>query len=87
MNETPPDILHCIGNTSLVPLRNIVPVNGSRVFLKLEIQNLAGSMRLSEKLGPGATIVTLMCDTGMKYPKTYGAELARRAAAVSAKPA
>jgi len=31
-------------------------------------------LRLAEKLGPRATIVTIMCDTGMKYLKRYGAE-------------
>jgi cysteine synthase A len=28
---------------------------------------------LAEELGPGATVVTVMCDTGMKYLKKYGA--------------
>ena len=36
MNELPRDILHCIGNTSLLPLRNVVPKNGSRILLKLD---------------------------------------------------
>jgi cysteine synthase A len=27
---------------------------------------------VAEELGPNATIVTIMCDTGMKYLKTYG---------------
>jgi hypothetical protein len=37
MNALPPlprDILHCIGNTSLLALRNIVPGNGSRQALR-----------------------------------------------------
>jgi cysteine synthase A len=33
------------------------------------------ALRLAERLGPGTTIVTVMCDTGMKYLKTYGAAL------------
>ena len=45
MNELPRDILHCIGNTSLLPLRNIVPKNGSRILLKLESENPTGSMK------------------------------------------
>ncbi len=45
MNELPPDILHCIGNTSLLALRNIVPENGSRILLKLESENPTGSMK------------------------------------------
>src|SRR5690242_12714136 len=45
MKEQQPDILHCIGNTSLVPLRNIVPKDGARVLLKLESENPTGSMK------------------------------------------
>jgi cysteine synthase A len=29
--------------------------------------NVTAALRLAEQLGPGATIVTVMCDTGMKY--------------------
>jgi len=39
------DILQCIGNTSLVALRNIVPTNGSRILLKIESENPTGSMK------------------------------------------
>jgi cysteine synthase len=45
MNKLPRDILHCIGNTSLLALRNIVPKNGSRILLKLEAENPTGSMK------------------------------------------
>src|ERR1700691_2038022 len=45
MTDLQPDILHCIGNTSLVALRNIVPQGGSRILLKLESQNPTGSMK------------------------------------------
>ena len=38
--------------------------------------NVVAALRLAERLGPGATIVTVMCDTGMKYLRTYGARLA-----------
>lgn len=40
-----PDILQCIGNTSLLALRNVVPQNGARVLLKLESENPTGSMK------------------------------------------
>ena len=40
-----PDILHCIGDTSLVALRKIVPANGARVLLKIESENPTGSMK------------------------------------------
>jgi cysteine synthase A len=45
MTELPQNILQCIGNTSLLPLRKIVPENGSRILLKLESENPTGSMK------------------------------------------
>jgi cysteine synthase A len=39
------DILSCIGHTSLLPLRKIVPENGARIFLKVESENPTGSMK------------------------------------------
>src|SRR5947208_7071771 len=45
MNEPPRDILCCIGNTSLLALRNIAPKNGGRILLKLENENPTGSMK------------------------------------------
>jgi cysteine synthase A len=34
--------------------------------------NVIAALRLAEQLAPGATVVTVMCDTGMKYLKTLG---------------
>jgi cysteine synthase len=45
MSELQRNILYCIGNTSLLALRNIVPENGSRILLKLENENPTGSMK------------------------------------------
>ena len=45
MSELPQDILQCIGNTSLLALRKIVPKNGARILLKLESENPTGSMK------------------------------------------
>lgn len=45
MKELQPDILRCIGNTSLLALRNVVPDNSSRILLKLESENPTGSMK------------------------------------------
>ncbi|HWN68521.1 MAG TPA: cysteine synthase family protein [Haliangium sp.] len=45
MKTWQPDILHCIGNTSLLALRNVVPANGARILLKLESENPTGSMK------------------------------------------
>src|SRR4051794_11291151 len=45
MNNLKQDTLDCIGNTSMLALRNIVPGNGSRILLKLENENPTGSMK------------------------------------------
>jgi cysteine synthase A len=34
--------------------------------------NVIGALRLAESLGAGTTVVTVMCDTGMKYLKKFG---------------
>lgn len=41
--------------------------------------NVIAALRAAEQLGAGATVVTVMCDTGMKYSKSYGAALDRLA--------
>ncbi|AZO79562.1 MULTISPECIES: cysteine synthase family protein [unclassified Bosea (in: a-proteobacteria)] len=38
--------------------------------------NVIAALRLAEQLGPGATVVGVMCDTGMKYFGSYRAALA-----------
>jgi cysteine synthase len=43
--------------------------------------NVTAALRVAEQLGPGATVVTVMCDTGMKYLKSYGATLSTQSAA------
>ena len=37
--------------------------------------NVIAALRLAEQLGPRATVVTVLCDTGMKYLHTYGTKL------------
>jgi cysteine synthase A len=39
------DILECIGNTTLLPLRKIVSKKGARILLKIESENPTGSMK------------------------------------------
>jgi cysteine synthase A len=63
------DILQAIGNTSLVRLRKVVPVNGAGLFAKLEWENPTGSFkdRMAQaviaqvekdgRLKPGGTVV------------------------------
>jgi cysteine synthase A len=45
MTGSPQNILDCIGNTSLLPLRSIAPANGARILLKIESENPTGSMK------------------------------------------
>jgi cysteine synthase A len=45
MNKLPQNILDCIGNTTLLALRKIVPQNGARILLKIESENPTGSMK------------------------------------------
>jgi cysteine synthase A len=45
MKKPQPDILHCIGDTSLLALRHVVPANGARLLVKLEGENPTGSMK------------------------------------------
>jgi cysteine synthase A len=45
--------------------------------------NVIAALRLAEQFGPDATIVTVMCDTGMKYLRTFGDALKVGAAAPS----
>jgi len=37
--------------------------------------NVIAALRLAGQLGPGATVVTVMCDTGMKYLKSFRTRL------------
>ena len=69
LNAIQPHILSCIGNTSLVALRKVLPRNGARVLLKMESQNPTGSMKdrmalamiegaeRSGRLQPGGAVV------------------------------
>jgi cysteine synthase A len=69
MKKIPRDILDCIGNTTLLPMRKIVPKNGARILLKIESENPTGSMKdrmalamieaaeSDGRLQPGGTVV------------------------------
>lgn len=45
MLNSPTNILKCIGNTSLLELQRVRPLNGSRILLKLESENPTGSIK------------------------------------------
>jgi cysteine synthase A len=34
--------------------------------------NVIAALRVAEQLGPGATVVTIACDTGLKYLASLG---------------
>lgn len=40
--------------------------------------NVAAALRVAEELGEGATVVSVMCDTGMKDLKSFGAAVSGR---------
>jgi hypothetical protein len=42
---------------------------------RLREHDVTGALRLAERLGPNTTIVTIMCDTGMKYLKNFAQSL------------
>jgi cysteine synthase A len=37
--------------------------------------NVLAALRVAEQLRPGATIVTVLCDTGMKYLRDHAGEV------------
>ncbi len=45
--------------------------------------NVIAALRVAEQLGPDATVVTIMCDTGMKYLKGLGAVIAQHSASAT----
>jgi cysteine synthase len=45
MDKLQSGVLHCIGDTTLLALRKVVPKNGARILLKLESENPTGSMK------------------------------------------
>lgn len=68
-------ILEKIANTSLLQLNRIVPDRSTRRLAKDEAVfagtstggNLVAALAIAKELGPDATVVTVMADTGMKY--------------------
>ena len=67
MTELPADILHCIGNTSLIALRHVAPANGARILLKLESENPTGSMK--DRMARAAIFAAALCSQVIKRGK------------------
>ena len=64
---TPVDIPHTIPDTEWLPVAyDLLQSEGLCVGGSAGI-NVAGAIRLAKELGPGKTIVTLLCDSGTRY--------------------
>ncbi len=59
-------VLDMIGGTRLIPLGR-----QEGIFAGTSTGgNVAVALRIAERLGPGRTVVTVACDSGMKYLST-----------------
>jgi len=67
LKDTPVDISFQIPDTESIPLvYDLIKQEGLCVGGSSGV-NVAGAIRLAKHLGPGHTIVTLLCDSGMRY--------------------
>jgi cysteine synthase A len=75
---TPVDIPHKIPDTEWLPVAyDLLQYEGLCVGGSTGI-NVAGAIRLARELGPGKTIVTLLCDSGTRYQsKMFNPEFLR----------
>ena len=75
---TPLDIPHTIPDTEWLPVAfDLLQTEGLCVGGSAGI-NVAGAIRLAKELGPGKTIVTLLCDSGTRYQsKMFNPEFLR----------
>jgi len=75
---TPVDIPHTIPDTEWLPVAyDLLQSEGLCVGGSAGI-NVAGAIRLARELGPGKTIVTLLCDSGTRYQsKMFNPEFLR----------
>ena len=44
-----------------------VPINGGSITENSRIEKVLPTIKLAKKLGPGNTIVTILCDHGKRY--------------------
>jgi cysteine synthase A len=70
-----PDFAYQIGDEEFLPiLFDLVAEEGLSLGGSSGV-NVAGAIRLARELGPGKTIVTLLCDPGARYAsKLFNAE-------------
>lgn len=58
--------------------RGVIEAIGNTPLIRLTRVNVAGAVRLARQLGPGHTIVTVLCDYGTRYQsKQFDADFLR----------
>ena len=67
LDSTPIDISYQIPDTEAIPLVFDMIRDEGLVLGGSSGINVAGALRLATKLGPGHTIVTILCDSGLRY--------------------
>lgn len=65
--ETPVDVSYQIPDSEAIPLVYEMIRREGLVLGGSSGVNLAGAIRLARELGPGHTIVTILCDSGLRY--------------------
>jgi cysteine synthase A len=76
--DAPIDLAWSIADTESVPLLHDLLIHEGLCLGGSTGVNIAGAIRLARALGPGHTIVTLLCDAGMRYQaKLYNPEFLR----------
>jgi len=78
LEDAPIDVPFQIPDEEALPIIFDLALNEGHVLGGSSGINIAGAIRLAEKLGPGHTIVTILCDYGMRYQSTmYNPEFLR----------
>ncbi len=67
--DAPIDAAYSIPDTESVPLTHALLADEGLCVGGSSGVNVAGAIRLARQLGPGHTIVTLLCDGGMRYQR------------------
>jgi cysteine synthase A len=65
--ETPVDVSYQVPDTEAIPLVYEMIRTEGLVLGGSSGINVAGAVRLARELGPGHTIVTILCDSGLRY--------------------
>jgi cysteine synthase A len=63
----PIDTQYCISDLEALPLIHDLLINEGLLLGGSSAINVAGAIRLARDLGPGHTIVTILCDSGQRY--------------------